>query len=149
MTISTTSKKSVSSNVFWYVKACILLNFIPYTIYWDKTLIIKKFPSASSISSISLLLHNSYMSSSARFICMWGIFHFPLFFFFVHVFVWQKHGLFDLKHHNSFQKQNNRNGTHKILLPELWFSSCNKMLENSMIYAWVGAPKKLTWRQII
>ena len=33
-----------------------------------------------------------------------------------------------------------------VLLPDLWFLSCNKKFENSMISTSVGAPHKLTWR---
>ena len=38
--------KSVWSNVFWYVKVCIFLKCIQYTIRWDKTQMFKKLPSA-------------------------------------------------------------------------------------------------------
>ena len=43
--ISETSNKSVWSNVFWYVKACIFSKCIEYTIHWDKTQILKKLSS--------------------------------------------------------------------------------------------------------
>ena len=32
---------------------------------------------------------------------------------------------------------------HTALLPHLWFLSCKKKFENSMIFAWVGATPKL------
>ena len=35
---------------------------------------------------------------------------------------------------------------HIVLLPGLWFLSCNNNFENPMISAWVGAPQKLTWK---
>ena len=38
-------QKSVWSNAFWYVKVCIFWKRIQYTIYWDKTQVLKKFPS--------------------------------------------------------------------------------------------------------
>ena len=38
-------QKSVWSNVFWYVKVCIFWKCIQYTIHWDKTQMLKKFPS--------------------------------------------------------------------------------------------------------
>ena len=38
-------QKSVLSNVFWHVKACISLKCIQYTLHWDKTQMLKKFPS--------------------------------------------------------------------------------------------------------
>ena len=44
-TILETNDKSVWSNVFWYVKVCIFWKCIQYTIHWDKTQILKKFPS--------------------------------------------------------------------------------------------------------
>ena len=44
-TILETSSKSVWSNIFWYVKACIFWKYIQYTIYWDKTQNLKKFHS--------------------------------------------------------------------------------------------------------
>ena len=44
-TILKTSNKSVWSNVFWYVKVCIFWKCIQYTIHWDKTQILKIFPS--------------------------------------------------------------------------------------------------------
>ena len=44
-TILKTSNKSVWSNVFWYVKVYIFWKFIQYTIHWDKTQMLKKFPS--------------------------------------------------------------------------------------------------------
>ena len=37
---------------------------------------------------------------------------------------------------------------HTVLLPDIWFLSCNKKFENSMISAWVKAPQKLIWRQM-
>ena len=38
-------QKSISSNVFWYVKTCIFWKCIQYTIHWDKTQMLKKIPS--------------------------------------------------------------------------------------------------------
>ena len=35
-------QKNVWSNAFWYVKVCIFLKNIQYTIHWDKTQILKK-----------------------------------------------------------------------------------------------------------
>ena len=37
---------------------------------------------------------------------------------------------------------------HTALLPDLWFLSCNKKFQNSVISAWVGAPQKPSWWQI-
>ena len=35
---------------------------------------------------------------------------------------------------------------HTVLLPDLSFLSCNNKFESSMVPAWVGAPRKITWR---
>ena len=43
-TILKISNKSVWSNVFWYVKVCIIWKCIQYTIHWDKTPMLKKIP---------------------------------------------------------------------------------------------------------
>ena len=37
-------QKTVWSNVFWYVKVSIFWKCIQYTIHWDKTQMLKKFP---------------------------------------------------------------------------------------------------------
>ena len=42
-TILKTSNNSVGSNVFWYVKVCIFLKCIQYSIHWDQIQILKKF----------------------------------------------------------------------------------------------------------
>ena len=44
-TILKSSNKSVWSNVFWYVKVCMLWKCIQYTIHWDKTEMLKEFSS--------------------------------------------------------------------------------------------------------
>ena len=44
-TILKTSNKSVWCNVFWYVKVCIFWKCIQYLIHWNKTQMLKKFPS--------------------------------------------------------------------------------------------------------
>ena len=43
-TILKISKKSVWSNVFWYVKVCVFWNCIYCTIYWDNTHMLKNIP---------------------------------------------------------------------------------------------------------
>ena len=40
-----TKQKSVWSNVFWYLEVFISWKCVQYTIHWDKTQILKKFPS--------------------------------------------------------------------------------------------------------
>ena len=49
-------------------------------------------------------------------------------------------GSLTLKRDNSIQNKNIEK-PHTVLLPDLWFLSCNKKFENSMISAWAGAPK--------
>ena len=44
-TILKTNNRSEWSNLFWYVKVCILWKCIQYTVHWDKTKMLKKFPS--------------------------------------------------------------------------------------------------------
>ena len=83
-TILETSSKSVWSNIFWYVKICIFWKCIQYNIHWDNTQVLKKFP-LDKISStkntlsffrelqritVLLLISNSYMSWSARFVTL-------------------------------------------------------------------------------
>ena len=120
-TILKTSNKSVQSNVFWYVKVCILWKCIQYTIHWDKTQILNKFhldkingtkmPSFffRELQLITVLLLNcdSYMSWSTRFVSLkpCGVFSISDSFSFLLkiVFLFNKiYGLVDLRH-NSFQ----------------------------------------------
>ena len=83
-TILETSNKSVWSNIFWYVKICIFWKCIQYKIHWDNTQVLKKSP-LDKISStkntlsffrelqritVLLLISNSYMSWSARFVTL-------------------------------------------------------------------------------
>ena len=95
-------QKSVWSNVFWYVKVCIFWKCIQYTIYWDKTQMLKKFPSDKmkgtknrelQLIIVLLLICDSYMSWSTRFVSpkLSGIFHFWLLFIFIkdYIFVQQ------------------------------------------------------------
>ena len=83
-TILETSRKSVWSNIFWYVKVCIFLKCIQYTIHWEKEQILKKFHSdklgstknvlfflsgAPTRHSFTLICH-LYMSRNKRFDCL-------------------------------------------------------------------------------
>ena len=83
-TILNTSNKSVWSNVFWYIKVCILWKCIQWTIRWDKTQILKIFPSDKingtknsffffrelQLTTFLLLIYDSYMSWSTWFVCL-------------------------------------------------------------------------------
>ena len=35
-----------------------------------------------------------------------------------------------------------------VFFPAIWFLSCNKTIQNSMVSAWVGSAQKPIWRQI-
>ena len=80
-TILETSRKSVWSSVFWYVKVCIFWICIQYTIHWDKTQILKKlltdkinekkcplfFFFELQLMAVLLLIYHPYMSWNKRF----------------------------------------------------------------------------------
>ena len=79
-----TSNKTVWSKVFWYVKVCIFWNCIRYTIHWDKTEILKKFPSDKinvqkmpsfffcelQLITVLLLICNSHVSWNTMFVSL-------------------------------------------------------------------------------
>ena len=104
-------QKSVWSNFFWYVKVCIFWKCIQYTIYWDKTQMLKKFPSDKmkgtknrelQLIIVLLLICDSYMSWSTRFVspklCL-GFSIFDSFSFLLKIiFLFNKmHGFFEFK----------------------------------------------------
>ena len=140
-TILKTSKKSVWSNVFWYVKVCIFWKCIQHTIHWDKTQMLKTFPSEKingtqtaffffyelQLITVLFLICNSYMSWSTRFVSksVCGIFHFRFRFVFIKAYIFFSTKWMDfliLKRHNSFQKYNSRKVTHTFT-PDCWFLS--------------------------
>ena len=70
-------QESVRSNVFWYVRVYIFRNCIIYTIQWDKIQMLKKFLLQKmpffffcelQIIIVFLLIYDSYMSWSTRFV---------------------------------------------------------------------------------
>ena len=75
-----------------------------------------------------------------------GIFHFWFRFVFVkfYIFIRQNAWTFWLKNVIISFKIKIIEKPHIVLLPDLWFLSCNNKFENPMISAWVGAPQKLT-----
>ena len=97
-------QKSVWSNVFWYVKVCILWKCSQYTIHWDKTQMLKRF-SLEKINGIKnapfflsrALTHNSFTFNLrvlyelkhkvclSKTVC--GFFHFWFRFAFINVYV--------------------------------------------------------------
>ena len=101
-----TSNKSVSSNVFWYVKVCIFWKWkcIQYTINWDKTQMLKKFPLDKITGAkndlffllrapthhgftINLRFLNELKRKVRRSKNMCGIFHFWLSFVFIKMYI--------------------------------------------------------------
>ena len=99
--------------------------------------------------TVLLLICGSYMCWSTRFVSLKLCVGFSVFdsdsFLLKFIFLFNKmHGLknviipFKIK---VIEK------LHTVLLPDLWFLSCNKKFENSMMSTWVGAPQKLTCRR--
>ena len=105
-----TSSKSVWSNVFWNVKVCRFRKCIQCTIHWDKTQILKKSPSDKikgtkmpssffcefQLITVLLLICNSYMSWSTRFLSLKLCMGFSVFssisfsisiYFFIYIFI--------------------------------------------------------------
>ena len=93
-------------------------------------------------------IHSSYMSWSSRFIFrkLWVKFS-----IFDSVLFLLKLRFFSTKRMDSLNlipfKIKKVKKPHTVLLPDLWFLSCNKKFKNSVISAWFGALQKLTWRQ--
>ena len=112
-------KKTVWSNVFWYVKECIFWNCINYTILWVKTHMLKKVPSGKIKSTKKCPLFTFTSCNSSQFyfwfaILVWAkaqdfvsLKYCVGFSFFDSVsylyFFNNMAGLFFLKRHNSFQ----------------------------------------------
>ena len=65
-----TSSKSVWSNVFWYVELCIFWKCIQYTIYWYKIFYKHIFFRELPLITVLLLICDSYMSWSTRFVSL-------------------------------------------------------------------------------
>ena len=111
LTILKTCNKSIWSNVFWYVKVCIFWKCIQYTIHWDKTQLLKKFPSEKINCTKNALFflsrapthHNfTFMSWSTRFVSLKLCVGFSNFdsvsFLLKFIFFFNKmHGFFDFK----------------------------------------------------
>ena len=108
-------QKSVSSNVFWYVKICILWEPIQYIIHCHKTQMLKKnffgqnkwykkcptfFFHEPQLITVLLLICNSYMSWSTSFVSLWNCVGFSIFnsvtFLLKFIFLFNKmYGLFE------------------------------------------------------
>ena len=102
--------------VFWYLKVCVLRKFTQHTMHWDKTQILKKFPSYN-INVTKIVLFFSWwaptptvlflicdMSWNTRFVslrlCV-GLYHFQM--IPIYIFDRQNAWTLTLKRHNSFQ----------------------------------------------
>ena len=143
-----TSKRSVWSNVFWYVKLYIFWKFIKYTTHWDKTQMLKKSPSKKinvTKNALSFLLrapaHHSFnfnllfiyelkhMVHLSISVC--GIFHLQL--QKLYIFVQKKAWAIWLKNVKIPFKIKIIEKPHTLLLPDLLFLNWNKKFGNSMI----------------
>ena len=132
---------------------------IQYAVQWDKTQILKKFPSdkingykkclffsfASSNSSVILLICGFYMSWSTSFVSVkmcvgLSIFDFvsPLLKF--KFFVQQNAWTLTLKRHNSLQNENNWKATHSIASRPLIFK-LQQVLKFNNICVSYSSPK--------
>ena len=94
-------QKTVWITAFWDVKVCIFWNCIQYIIYWDKTQTLKKFLSDKingtkiffrelQLITALLLICDSYMSWSTRFVSLKryvGLSIFDLFFYLFIIFI--------------------------------------------------------------
>ena len=135
-------QKCINSDVFWYVKVCIFWNRIKYTIHWDKTQILKKFPSDKINGTKNALLFLSRAATHHSFTfnlpflyelkhkfrlskTVLGIFHSWFHFVFIKVYThnaWKKCiDLLTLKCHNSYQNENNGKVAHSFAVGRLIF----------------------------
>ena len=118
-----TSNRNVWSNVFWYVKVCIFLKFIQYTINWDNTNLEKLSDKINATKNALFLLsqaptHHSFTFSFWLFhgvkqnVCLYknmgGICHFRFRFNFIKVYSFVQQNAWALWRHNFFQNENHR-----------------------------------------
>ena len=79
---------------------------------------------------------------------VWGSFHFRFLFVFIKVFIFVQ--IMDgLQNVRIPFKIKITEKAHTALLPDLWFLSCNKKFQNSMISSWVGAPQNWPSEKIL
>ena len=100
--------------------------------------------------TVLLLIRNSYTNWSTMFVslklCVGFSISYPVSSLLKFIFLSRKStDLLTLKPHYTFQNKIEKLRT--VWFPDIWFLSCNKKFENSMISAWVGAPQKLTLRR--
>ena len=117
-------------NVFWYVKVYIFWKFIQYTTQWDKTQMLKKFPSNKTTvtkkCTLFPLVDSNYHSFTFNSKSLYKLKHM------VHLFK-TVCGILDFPFHLVFIKHYIfvHQTAWTLWLPELSFLSCNKF-ENSM-----------------
>ena len=144
-----TSKKSIWSNVFWYIKVCIFWYSIHYKIevkqnkkklrrikiipfgqhkrYKKCPLFFSRAPTYQRFTFNSQFLydlkHNVRLSKT---VC--GIFHFPFGFVFMKVYIFVRQNVWTLWLQNVMTpfKIKIIEKLHTALLPNVWFLSCNK-----------------------
>ena len=156
---------------FFICKVCIFWNCIQYTlyieiiytIYWDKIQIsfgrkeapLEKINGTKNAFCFLLRAptHHSF-TFNLRFLYelklkvrlsknISGIFHFRFRFAFIKVYIFVQQNAWTLWFWSVITpfKIKIISEPHTVLLPNVWVLSCNKKFSNSMISAWVGAPK--------
>ena len=139
-------------------KSIYILRVTHYTIHWDKTQTLKKFPSVKikvTKNALFFLLqvptHHRFNFNS-QFLYklkqkfhlsknVSGIFSFPFCFVFIKVYIFfQQKSMDPLTLNVIFHfKIRIIEKPNTVLLQHVWFLSCNKKFENLMISAWVAA----------
>ena len=146
-------------------KIYIFWKFIQDNIHWDKTQHVKKnsfglnkrykknsfFFHELQLITVLLLIPDSYTNWCTRLISLklcvgFSIFDSVSYFFKVYIFFQQKAWTLWLWNVKIPFKIKSIEKSFPVLLQDIWLI-CNKKFENSMISGWVGAPRKLTWRQ--
>ena len=167
-TILETSNKSVVSNIFWYVKISIFWKYIQCTIHWDKTQSLEKLPWDKLNGTKNALVFLSRAQTHYSFTfnlrllykvkhkvllskTMCRIFHFRFCIIFVKVYIFVQQNVWTvwLKIVIASFKIGIIEKTHTILLPDVWFLSCNKqeiLKFNDICVSW--SSPNLTWWQI-
>ena len=106
-----------------------------------------EFKNLSYISNLRFLYGLKHKVRLSKTMC--GIFYFLFRFVFIKVYVFVQKNAWILWLQNIIIpfKTESIEKPHRILLLDLWFWSCNKKFENSVISVRFGAPQKLTWWQ--
>ena len=104
--------------------------------------------------TVLLLICDSYMSWNTKFVSLklcaeFSIFDSVLCFIIVYIFVQQHAWILWLYNIVIPIKIEIIKKPHTVLLPVLWFLSCNKKFYNSMKSAWVGGPESIFLRTTV